>query len=86
MSQKSSDRFVLNWAEACDRMISQHLSKSVLKRMKMSGNGSNYPKSDDSHLKSDNNVRNGTKKFKIERKCPKSDGCAQKRTEGSEIG
>lgn len=52
----------------------------------MSGNGSNYPKSDDSHLKSDNNVRNGTKKFKIERKCPKSDGCAQKRTEGSEIG
>ena len=93
MSQKSSDRFVLNWTEACDRMISQHLSKSVLKRMKMSGNGSNYPKSDDSHLKSDdshlksdNNVRNGTKKFKIERKCPKSDGCAQKRTEGSEIG
>ena len=23
MSQKSSDRFVLNWTEACDRMISQ---------------------------------------------------------------
>lgn len=86
MSQKSSDSFVLNWTEACDRMISQHLSKSVLKRMKMSGNGSKYPKSDDRHLKSDNNVRNGTKTFKIERKCPKSDGCAQKRTEGSEIG
>ena len=41
--------------------------------MKMSGSRSKYPKSDDSHLKSDNNVRNGTKTFKIERKCPKSD-------------
>ena len=54
--------------------------------MRMSENGSKYPKSDDSHLKSDNSIRNGTKTFKIERKCPKSDGCAQKRTEGSEIG
>lgn len=80
MSQKSSDKFVLNWTEACDRMISQHLSKSVLKRMKMSGNGSKYPKS------KNENVQNRTKVSEIRRMCTKTDRGVRNRIELSKLG